>query len=264
MLENCLLRTTQQALGCPYDDVALENVSIQLKRNTFLSSNLVVVVGLRKPLPSDDAPTSRPFRLEASENIFDCWNLVGFVQHQDFLDKAAELEPAEAEAALLRLLHWQGERNLFAAGRVAVTLFAGEPSQGRRRPKSLEQWKRFWESTEIDSQEESPRFQVGNLRALPGPDDFRLRPDSPGYRAGKDGKDLGADVDLVGPGPAYERWKKTPEYQEWLKESGQVKAAAPTPVVHELGQWDRAYASYARSIESQSAYRVSDSRKVAR
>ena len=58
--------------------------------------------------------------------------------------------------------------------------------------------------------------------------DFRLRPDSPGYRAGKDGKDLGADVDLVGPGPAYERWKKTPEYQQWLKDTKQVtKAEAP-------------------------------------
>jgi hypothetical protein len=55
------------------------------------------------------------------------------------------------------------------------------------------------------------------------PADFRLRPDSAGYRAGKDGKDLGADVDLVGPGPAYERWKKTPNYQQWLKETGQVK-----------------------------------------
>jgi hypothetical protein len=47
--------------------------------------------------------------------------------------------------------------------------------------------------------------------------------DSPGYRAGKDGKDLGADVDLVGPGPAYERWKKTPAYQQWLKDTAQVK-----------------------------------------
>ena len=55
------------------------------------------------------------------------------------------------------------------------------------------------------------------------PEDFRLRPDSAGYRAGKDKKDLGADVDLVGPGPAYERWKKTPDYQQWLKDTGQVK-----------------------------------------
>jgi hypothetical protein len=53
------------------------------------------------------------------------------------------------------------------------------------------------------------------------PEEFRLRPDSAGYRAGKDGKDLGADVDLVGPGRGYERWKKTPEYQQWLKDTGQ-------------------------------------------
>ena len=44
---------------------------------------------------------------------------------------------------------------------------------------------------------------------------------------GKDGKNLGADVDLVGPGPAYERWKKTPEYQQWLKDTGQLRAEAP-------------------------------------
>ena len=55
------------------------------------------------------------------------------------------------------------------------------------------------------------------------PDDFRLAKDSPGYRAGKDKKDLGADIDLVGPGPAYERWQKTPEYQQWLKDTGQRK-----------------------------------------
>jgi hypothetical protein len=40
------------------------------------------------------------------------------------------------------------------------------------------------------------------------------RPDSAGYRAGKDGKDgkdLGADVDL------------TPEYEVWLEDTGQKK-----------------------------------------
>jgi hypothetical protein len=30
-------------------------------------------------------------------------------------------------------------------------------------------------------------------------------------------------VDLVGPGEAYERWKKTAEYQQWLEETGQMK-----------------------------------------
>ena len=39
-----------------------------------------------------------------------------------------------------------------------------------------------------------------------GSADFRLAPGSPGKDDGKDGKDLGADVDLVGPGHACEKW----------------------------------------------------------
>jgi hypothetical protein len=53
-------------------------------------------------------------------------------------------------------------------------------------------------------------------------EDFRLQPDSPGWQAGPGGRDLGADLDLVGPGPAYERWKKTPEYQQWLQRTRQA------------------------------------------
>ena len=96
--------------------------------------------------------------------------------------------------------------------------------------KSPADWKRFWNDPQADMTEGRIRYQGGDLLTRAGtapdqltPEDFRLRPDSAGYRAGKDGKDLGADVDLVGPGTAYERWKKTPEYQQWLKESGQVK-----------------------------------------
>jgi hypothetical protein len=101
---------------------------------------------------------------------------------------------------------------------------------GGKRGQDRADWDRFWTQKDTGSVEGDIRFQGGDLvtRALATPEkltaeDFRLRPDSVGYRAGKDGKDLGADVDLVGPGPAYERWKKTPEYQQWLKESGQVK-----------------------------------------
>src|SRR5262249_49320337 len=61
------------------------------------------------------------------------------------------------------------------------------------------------------------------------PDDFRLRSDSAGYRAGKDGKDLGADIDLVGPGKAYERWKQTPDYRQWLKETKRSAVDSPKP-----------------------------------
>ena len=53
------------------------------------------------------------------------------------------------------------------------------------------------------------------------PDPFRLKPDSPGFQAGADGKDLGANVNLVGPGAAYESWKLTPDYRQSLKQAGQ-------------------------------------------
>ena len=29
-------------------------------------------------------------------------------------------------------------------------------------------------------------------------------------------------VTWLGPGAAYERWKKTPEYPQWLEETGQA------------------------------------------
>ena len=96
--------------------------------------------------------------------------------------------------------------------------------------RTVAEWGRFWGAAEAEAIEGHVRYQGGDLlsREAIAPEkltaeDFRLHSDSAGYRAGEDGKDLGADVDLVGPGPAYERWKKTREYQEWLKETGQAK-----------------------------------------
>jgi hypothetical protein len=97
-------------------------------------------------------------------------------------------------------------------------------------PQDLRGWKEFWKSAETGSLEGQVRFQGGDLAdnfakssEKVTAEDFHLAKGSAGYRAGKGGKDLGADVDLVGPGPAYERWKKTPEYQKWLKDTGQKK-----------------------------------------
>src|SRR5262249_14887522 len=157
---------------------------------------------------------------EVSSSAFDSAGILAFGQQKGFTDKAGPLPPAEAEAMLLRLLEWRGERNVFPAGNVSVGWWVNFKPQPPRGPKSLEEWKKLGGPKEADSREGRLRFQGGNLLSRSDaeldqltPEDFRLRPDSAGYRAGKDGKDLGADVDLVGPGPAYERWKKTPEYQ---------------------------------------------------
>lgn len=205
---------------------------MQFTHNTFASKSAPLGLSLTCPIPTNvNGPqASKPIRLEVSRSVFDSSGILAFGQQKKFTEKGEGLAPAEAEAMFLRLLEWRGERNLFLAGNVSVQWWADFKQQPSRGPKDLDEWKKFWRSKEIDTQEGRPRFQAGNLLSRTEADlnkltpaDFRLRPDSDGYRAGKDGKDLGADVDLVGPGPAYERWKKTPEYQRWLKDTKQGK-----------------------------------------
>jgi hypothetical protein len=84
---------------------------------------------------------------------------------------------------------------------------------------NLEGWNKLWGITKPTSLEGAARFEGGDLRKRGHegqlvPANFRLAPGSPGK--GKDGKkDLGADVEKVGPGKPYEEWKKTPDYQQW-------------------------------------------------
>jgi len=140
---------------------------------------------------------------------------------------------------LTRLMAWREEQNLYRKGMTFQTIrrppVPGKPELGETDEvlpagRTLAGWLRLWKAGDSGSLQGVIRYEGGNvlakLEATPErvtPADFRLRPDSAGYRAGRDGKDLGADVDLVGPGAAYERWNKTPEYQQWLKETGQLK-----------------------------------------
>jgi hypothetical protein len=132
---------------------------------------------------------------------------------------------------LTNLVGWNGEGNVFAGGGPLIEVQRGYVApEPVKDTQTLADWRRLWGTAEANSIRGIVRYQGGDLLAKVNlapeqltPEDFRLRPDSAGYCAGTDGKDLGADVDLVGPGKAYKRWKKTPEYQQWLKETGQLK-----------------------------------------
>jgi hypothetical protein len=168
-------------------------------------------------------------RMEAAGNLFDGRHSVMQVQ---LIDQPPS--PEEAGKILKNVVGWSDQRNLYPDERLRSFLrFDLPPFKGSELQavviQDLADWQRFWELADTGSSQGEPRYKGGDLYSKAAldptrlrPDDFRLRPDSPGYRAGKDGKDLGADVDLVGPGAAYERWKKTPEYQEWLKDAGHV------------------------------------------
>jgi hypothetical protein len=183
------------------------------------------------PDPPRGLEGEKRVRFETSSNIFAMpqWVLL-FTTMAPYRERANWQSPADAEAVIMSVVGWGDKRNAYSRG---GTSMQWSPRQGESQPLSpgnLKDWQRRWKLTDSESVEGTIRFEGGDLlnRAATSPEklttaDFRLRPDSVGYRAGPGGKDLGADIDLVGPGAAYERWKKTPDYQAWLKESGQLK-----------------------------------------
>jgi hypothetical protein len=209
----------------------LDNISARLTRNTISADGwfnfcLIRSLGLRSKGDQDQ----RPIRLEFTENVFH-GAAMGWLTYANF-----PLTAEEMQALVLQLFAVREQKNVysgptpFVGFRADLAKYPSEPDQPLPRFKTFADWQRAWKSEDSGSVLGVARFLGGIVlhKRLEAPDqitpdDFRLRADSAGYRAGPKGKDLGADVDLVGPGPAYARWKKTPEYQEWLKETGQQK-----------------------------------------
>ena len=210
-----------------------------------------------------------PLQVEVSANILDGRALLVFLQDPASLAGVAVPKPADAEGLLRSLLTWQDRGNLYREGSASVNWCieslvpkATFPLDG----KAPADWKRLLNDPQAEVTEGRLRYSGGDIlaRADKAPEqltplDFRLRPNSAGYRAGKDGKDLGADVDLVGPGPAYERWKKTPEYQQWLEETGQLTKVAgqksePNAFVllGAKGAFERKFATLAEAVRGAS------------
>jgi hypothetical protein len=221
-IDNCLHLGVNLVYGA-ISTSDLDKVSTHLGHNTVVRPAWASVgFGVdATPKVARAGSANKPLRVKASANIFDSHAVLAFHHNE----KPKPLRGAAAGALIARLLDWREERHLYAPGASAVTW-----NFVAHGPKDLGEWNRFWRLTDSGSREGRARYQGGDLKSTLAlapetimPEEFRLCPDSAGYRAGKDGKDLGADVDLVGPGRAYERWKKTPAYQQWLKDTGQKK-----------------------------------------
>jgi hypothetical protein len=227
IMDNCV-SATGTTLYYFYQHQNFQDASIQLSRNTSLAHLIGVRLYLTTvPTFAEGGPAVKPSRLEVSDSLLNADKVVRFNQGQ-----TPALPPPEVETLVARMLDWQGRSNVYGDNLLEWCV-AGKLTPARG-PKSLAEWKDFWKSSETDSLQGRARFKGGDLLARVAtapekitPEDFRLRPDSPGHRAAKDGKDLGADVDLVGPGSAYERWKRTPEYQQWLTQTGQALTPSP-------------------------------------
>jgi len=204
--------------------------SLRLDHNTLVGKLLLAI---RDDIAADDpGELARRLDCEVVANILGARGMVlsyapwsgprGHPQGQ----AAPPIEPLLI--ALQRRVNWIDSRNAYTAEAPLIGLFINPTT--KVTTTSLADWHEFWRQMDATGNlQGSCRFAGGDVFLQSAdsperlsPEDFRLAAESAGYRAGEGGKDLGAEIDLVGPGAAYERWKKTPEYQEWLKETGQV------------------------------------------
>jgi hypothetical protein len=227
--ENCVTaRGAMMAVQLQARD--LTDVVINIRRNT------AVECGPSFGLHRASQPAKPSVRLNFESNVI--WARYASVPQGIFTVHQVQLEPplSEQDAGVLltNLVSLHEQHNVYPDRPLMMRHWVQTSRDFRfleaKSVKTLADWNRLWKQRGTGSVEGSVRVEGGDLfgRVDSAPekltaDDFRLRPHSAGYRAGKDGKDLGANVDLVGPGKAYERWKKTPEYQQWLKDTGQVE-----------------------------------------
>jgi hypothetical protein len=210
------------------------DVSIHLTQSTFLAAPaLVFLLDIPPEAAIDESGAApAPVRVQTAQTIFHPRDFV-FGFGQDFLIRASDttaLPPAEAEVLLRRLVTWQDQQNMYSDQLKDFFALAASPNrlEPTRERKTLDDWRQFWGTAQADSLQGRILYEGGDLwgRGATTPDqlapgDFRLHRDSAGFHARDDGGNLGADVDLVGPGPACERWRQMPQYEQWLNETGQ-------------------------------------------
>jgi hypothetical protein len=173
--------------------------------------------------------------LDLRQVIFDSVDYLTFITYHERLADAFTMTDVQTQVS--RRFPRKGSNNLYRAG---ARILQFRESSGDKRSRftitsddHLESWQQFLGHPEPGSIVGIIRYSRGDLRKKAAlapkqltPGDFRLGPNSAGYRAGPDGKDLGADIDLVGPGEAYQRWKQTPDYQQWREETRSLMQTA--------------------------------------
>ncbi len=230
--------------------------TLRLRRNTVLGNACVYVPILALAERAEADASSSSFSVEASQNVF--YPTLGWPVFLANYDGQSPPQAADLAALLPSLTNWRGERNLFPTERRLLEVSVRFDRKQAESVADLAAWSGYWGPTDSDSLQGRVQLQGGailnGLYASPEKiqaEDFRLRPDSPGHRAGPDGKDLGADVDLVGPGAAYDAGRRRRSISSGSRTPGESRSVRrrqnPRPA--------RSSVSAARALRNESSTR---------
>jgi hypothetical protein len=195
-------------------------LSLEMRHNTFLN---VAPLSLMFWQPLVSEPGRKAGHLRLSDDLFASPEIIQYVTYS--VQKGA-IASGEGLWLLPSLYQWKEERNAYASGTMfLVGRDDGKSAAVGRDLKTLRDWFRWWSVTDSSSVQGEIRL-TGPVPAEQdldhmSPTQFCLASGSIGKNADSAGRDLGADVDALGRGPAYDAWKKTADYLQWLKETGQ-------------------------------------------
>jgi formylglycine-generating enzyme required for sulfatase activity len=238
LMDNALLTSRSGSILQLEQRGEVSRQTLVLRNTTLVSNRNGYYLRFWRPRELEQlAPDEPPVRLDASGVV-----LAASVQSFGVeWRKDTEASNEKTRLLLRRFFRWSDEDNLYSAPPRFCGFFIILDEGGNEPPPlfaRLTDWQQFWSTGKTKSIVGNPIFQGGDLLAQLKddspplqPTEFRLRQDSPG-KGKEGGKDLGADVDKVGPGKPYEDWKKTPEYDRWKNEveallAGAEGAAAP-------------------------------------
>ncbi len=225
-IQNGIFYGGNATFGVHYPREPKSSHRVEVASSTILPNRLAQVRFDKLPKSRAENPTL--VELSVRENIVKAVRVVR-VESRDSDGAFGRNETERIQKDHLRLTD---KGNLFASShfldywKADPKTWAGKAVAEAQKVVTLPEWNELWQLRDTGSVIGEPRFVgtdlANRMNADPyklQPADFRLAKGSPGQGVLPGGKDLGADVDLVGPGEAYERWKKTPAYQEWRKQT---------------------------------------------
>jgi hypothetical protein len=206
--------------------------NVRVDHSTLMTQNLFTLFERVGQLPKKP-PARPPVTIEVADSVLAATeNIFHFEQGPQQGEEL--LSFADARALLPKLVAFRDRGSFYPKLASLLGFSSGwKPLPAGRNWTTLAEWWDFWgqppasdalqdrivlsgDSVIVLSGDSVLRRLVKDVASVPAAD-FRLAAGSPGKGTARDGKDFGADVDLLGPGPAFERWRQTPEYQEFLR-----------------------------------------------
>jgi serine/threonine protein kinase len=213
-VNNSIFFTAGHALGIHIDTTDTPRPRVEASSNTFATGRPPIWLAVGVQMVESQLTEQNKAAVWLERNLFPTGCL--FVQYFSSSQATTEFLQREQRTLVPQLFQLESRNDRVAPSARLATLgiLSSDNTVRSAEIGTMEEWSKLWKPQNpeltIAPIQFQKRLKWGNVVAESlGSNDFRL------VAGLSDGTNLGADVDLVGPGRAYERFKSTPAYQRW-------------------------------------------------